>query len=277
MANAGSKESRVVSAVRSPGAMIAGPRRVRATPPPLPPEARAPATEPSPLSLDYDEPTVRRPSSAPAPRASQLPPAAPRAAVPPALPPLSTPLPQIPAATKPAAAGGVPARWFVLGVVIGVLGITLVRGDGVTTLRSARLWGANAIRSMKKSGPTIPVNAAPATTKIDPPPCSLTDDDCAVLMAPFLKAEAEAAALQASIPVVDVSDLPKVKPPVVYVAPPPKPLDVSSPVAQPEEPTPAGGTPPPDAPPPPKRAPGPFDAPGPVEPRGMVATAPVAP
>jgi hypothetical protein len=169
------------------------------------------------------------------------------------------------------------ARWFAIGLIAGVVTFAFARGDAMNTMRAARTWGATTLRSLKKAQPPARNLPPVPASELEAPPCSLTDEDCAVLMAPFVQAEAKVQAEIASIPVVSVSDLPKYKPPVVYVAPPPKPVDMSSPVATPEVPEPAGGPyDEPAAPPPPRRAPGPFDAPGPIGP-SVVASAPATP
>jgi len=242
---------------------IAGPRRVRATPPPLP-AAVASAERDLPSLYDDEAITTRRAAVSPACAARVLGDGS----------DLTAPTTKIPRPSSP------PARWFAIGLVAGIVAFALARGDAMGGVRAARAWGETTLRSLKKAHPparSLPVVPA---SQIEAPPCSLTDEDCAVLMAPFVQAEAQTQAELASIPVVNVSDLPKWKPPVVYVAPPPKPVDMASPVAQPEAPEPAGGPydEPSAPPPPPRRAPGPFDAPGPVGPGpSIVASAPATP
>jgi hypothetical protein len=240
--------------VSKAGVHIAGPRRPRGAPP-LPVaaqpsvvvgEVRASAPPPLPAralpALDYDEPTATRLPSMSDAEAARVVEPRPRS-----------------------------SRWFAIGLVVGVVVFTFARGGVVENIHAARLWGANALRAMKKTQPTarcLPPGTLP--THVEAAPCTINDindDDYAVLMAPFIQAEAEAAAKLAAIPTFDVGDLPKARPPVVYVPPVPKPLDLAAPVAQPEIAEPAGGAAPTEEPTPrPSRAPGPFDAPGPVGP-----------
>ncbi len=287
MANVGSTRETLAR-----GARIAGPRRVRATPPPLPPQASTQTVAPSAPpalptvvaprelpALDYEEPTLRRPSVSPT-HAARL--VEPRSHA-----DLSRTTERIPrkarATDEPRSRS---AKWFAVGLILGILGLTVARGDATLGVRAARLWGANTLRSLKKTTTPLPnatAEMAQASANVEPPPCSLTDDDCAILMAPFVQAEANMTAMKIEIPVIDVNALPKWKPPVVYVAPPALPakgVDLAAPVAQPDEPAPAAPAAPTTLPPDDgkpklaKRAPGPFDAPAPIDNGPVVASAP---
>jgi hypothetical protein len=120
-------------------------------------------------------------------------------------------------------------RWFVLGVLLGALIVSAVRGDATTSFRAARAWGANQLRAMKKNPPVQLGPMSVATSLATPVPCDLTDEECATLLAPFAAANAlpeqhdHQELASRPIPEVDVMSLKKVRPPVVYVAPPPKP------------------------------------------------------
>lgn len=186
---------------------LAGPRRARPVSPPPPPTPRAPVTPPpvapaAPASapvralpaLDYDE----APRSTPADRAARL------------------------ETTRP----GTRRKsrrllWFMLGIAFGAAAAVCARGDTVSTLRYARAWGASALRSLERSPPpaasVAPSSMATGTawTDIAPKnaPCPMEPgpgDPCAELLAPFT----------ASVPTVNIEDLPRVKPaPVAAVAP----------------------------------------------------------
>ena len=225
--------------------------------------------------LDFDEPTLRRPTASPTHAAGLLE----RRSQADAIRATVKIERNVATAAEPRSRS---AKWFAMGLILGILGITLARGDATLGVRAARLWSANTLRSLKKTTtptPTSPADFAPAVASVEPPPCSLTDDDCAILMAPFVQAEANLTASQIEIPVVDVRSLPRWKPPVVYVPPPAKPVDIAAPVAQPDAPTPAGPLPMDDGKPKlATRAPGPFDAPAPIIDNGpVVASAPSTP
>lgn len=188
------------------GAEIAGPRRVRrriaVRPVEIDPAADIPTRQNArPLpALDYDEPTVKVIVVAGAAAAS--------AAL---------------EETRPGRAQRAHGlRLFAVGVALGAIAVSFV-GSGEAS-HSLRAWSASAIRSIEHR-PTppadLPVTAAVARL---PKPCSLTDEDCAALMAPYLAVDPPTTAPPPTVdvPVIDVNALPMVqeppKPPVIRVA-----------------------------------------------------------
>ena len=136
-------------------------------------------------------------------------------------------------------------QWFVLGVLLGALIVSAVRGDAAMTVRAARAWGANHLRALKKNPPVQLGPTSAATSLATQAPCDLTDEECAMLLAPFAAANAlpeqQQEIASRAIPEVDVMSLKKVKPPVAYVAPPPKlaPAAIGGPAAAADDATPS--------------------------------------
>ncbi len=182
-------------------------------------------------------------------------------------------------------------RLFAIGVALGAIAVSFV-GSGEAS-HSLRAWGAGAIRSIEhRPTPSVdlPMTAAVAAL---PKPCSLTDEDCAALMAPYLAVDPPATvppvAATIDVPSIDVNALPMVqdppKPPVARIAraaAPHKPkgpdaapavsdddMDVAPPaLAHPED---ALDPPPPKATP--AKPPPLFDTPSGADTGGPVATA----
>jgi hypothetical protein len=216
-------------------AMLAGPRRARpTTPPPLPK-----VIAPTPLAVEVaadEAPTIS--TSAQQPAAQEITAKVAR--------PISRRLP-----------------WFIVGVVLGTLVVVGSSGKFGDSIRGARAHVASSIRSLKhtKTPEAAPASTQAALARTGDVPC--TEDDCALLLAPF-KAASFADPPGATIPLVDVNDLPKAKPRVVWTPAPQATGDVAN-TSDPSD----------DAPPPPAPKPDPKDAP-PYE-SGPVASLPAAP
>jgi hypothetical protein len=123
------------------------------------------------------------------------------------------------------------ARLFAVGVALGAIAVSFVRGgDGGDSFHLVRAWSASALRSFEHR-PLPPVEA-PSTAAAAPlpKPCSLTDEDCAALMAPYLAVDPPTASPPAAVivdaPTIDVNELPMVQEP-----PPPRPVRVARAIA----------------------------------------------
>lgn len=113
-------------------------------------------------------------------------------------------------------------RWFVVGVAVGALAVLAVGFD----LQTVRSWGAHALRSMKSSSGVEPggERSFAATGKVEHATCdpdNVTDDTCAMLVAPFVVEPPRH---------VSFSDLPR--------PPPPRPAPRPAPPAPSEAPAP---------------------------------------
>ena len=224
----------------APRSAIAGPRRVRppsskrlkaasaapaAPAAPAGPAARVAAARDLP-ALDYDSEASARTRIAPPPKHLVA----------------MTASPSAPGRSKR-------FRWFVLGVLLGALIVSAVRGDAAMTVRAARAWGANHLRALKKNPPMQLGPTSAATSLATQAPCDLTDEECAMLLAPFAAANALPEQQQdlasRAIPEVDVMSLKRVKAPVAYVAPPPKlaPTALGDPASPAEDATPSADPP----------------------------------
>ena len=110
---------------------------------------------------------------------------------------------------------------FACGLVLGGIVVSAARGD----FQSARAWSANALRSLKKNPTTQPIEmpraqSEAAAAAMAAPCTNDSEDPCAILMAPFKdypETTGAAAQLAPDVPLVAIDDLPKVKPPVVWV------------------------------------------------------------
>jgi hypothetical protein len=105
----------------------------------------------------------------------------------------------------------------VLGIAFGATGAVFASGDTMHTLRAARAWGANTLRSLERA-PASSASVAPSSIATEAAwpaaiapknaPCPMEPgpgDPCAELLAPFA----------ANVPTVNIEDLPRVKPPPV--------------------------------------------------------------
>lgn len=194
-------------------APIAGPRRARSSPPPLPAEVVATSTTKTPA------PAAVRPAEAPARALVPLDYDEVRSAAASARTAAAT--------TAVSLATAVPRRsrrigWFILGVAFGAMGAVAATGETGHTLRTARAWGGSALRSLEHKPAATPspphaergVTSPALTASSKPCPMDLSDDDpCAALLAPFAGA-AGSESVAVDVPTVPVEDLPRVKPPL---------------------------------------------------------------
>ncbi|HTQ43762.1 MAG TPA: hypothetical protein VMI75_13465 [Polyangiaceae bacterium] len=183
---------------------IAGPRRTKQAPPPVPqPRQVAPVD----LSQTQRSADARAPGARPGP---------------------------MPIVTMPAKRAKPRRwRWFILGIAFGALGAVLARGDAHRTLHDLRVWSARALRSLERTAPPPPARSQPSTATPAPKPIALVvdapcpntpapGDPCADLLAPFLDPP------KPPVPTVSVEALPRVRAPVIarhrhHAAPAPAP------------------------------------------------------
>ncbi len=219
---------------------LAGPRRARPAPPPLPAAHEAKVVVPQPVAavapqapavaaVELGPGSTRRPGGRETARAPVLPARE--------LPPLDydqtarTSLPRSLQPTQPCRRPRTHrARWFVLGIAFGALGAVFAHGDAHGTLHAARTWSASALRSLehRPAAPalattTVVASASAASAVVTAAashapapslgaPCPMNpgaDDPCAALLAPFA---GEPAAATRSVPLVSVNDLPRAQP-----------------------------------------------------------------